>query len=175
MRMAEHDSSAVSIGTLARRTGCKVQTIRYYEQIGLMPPAARTGGNQRFYSGRHAARLAFIRHARELGFPLDAVRTLLDISDNPERSCEAADEIARSQLREVDSRIERLEALRAELQRMLRQCRRNKVADCRVIEALADHSHAHCLTPDHGDPSPPAAGRRVRTTRNGAGRRPKAR
>ncbi len=167
--MAAERESPSSIGTLARRTGCKVQTIRYYEQIGLMPPAARSVGNQRFYSDKHAQRLAFIRHARELGFPLDAVRTLLDISDNPECSCEAADEIARAQLREVDSRIERLEALRAELQRMLRQCRRNKVADCRVIEALADHSHAHCLSHDHGDPSPPAAGRRRAAT--GARRR----
>ena len=132
----------LTIGQLAAQTGCKVQTIRYYEQIALMPEAARTAGNQRRYGRLHLERLAFIRHSRELGFPLDAIRELLSLADDPERSCEAADRVARRQLEQVKSRILRLEALKAELERMIVQCRGGRIANCRVIEALA--SHASC-------------------------------
>ena len=142
-------SDDLTIGRLAREGGCKVQTIRYYEQIGLMPEPARTEGNQRRYGVRHAQRLAFIRHARELGFPLDAVRELLSLSDDQERSCAAADAIAKDHLVAVERRIARLNALKAELERMIEQCKGGRIADCRVIEVVADHSHAHCLT-DHG-------------------------
>jgi len=130
----------LTIGQLATETGCKVQTIRYYEQIALMPEAARTNGNQRRYGRWHLERLAFIRHSRELGFPLDAIRDLLALADDPEHSCEAADRIARRQLEQVESRIARLETLKAELQRMIRQCRGGLIANCRIIEALADHA-----------------------------------
>jgi len=140
-------SGSLSIGDLAGRTGCKVQTIRYYEQIGLMPPPGRTSGNQRFYGEPHADRLAFIRHSRELGFPLDAIRELLALSDNPNRSCEQADRIARAHLREVEARIASLAVLKTELERMVRQCKRGRIAECRVIEVLADH--AKCVTDDH--------------------------
>ena len=138
---------SLSIGDLARRTGCKVQTIRYYEQIGLMPRPGRTSGNQRFYSDSHADRLAFIRHSRELGFPLEAIRELLVLSDDPNRSCEQADRIARAHLREVKARIASLVVLKTELERMVRQCGRGRIADCRVIEVLADH--AKCVSNDH--------------------------
>ena len=104
-------SCGLSIGSLAERTGCKVQTIRYYEQIGLMPKPGRTSGNQRFYREVHVDRLAFIRHSRELGFPLDAIRELLELSDDPNRSCEQADRIARAHLREVETRIASLTVL----------------------------------------------------------------
>jgi DNA-binding transcriptional MerR regulator len=126
----------LTIGQLAAQTGCKVQTIRYYEQIALMPKAARTAGNQRRYGRLHLDRLAFIRHSRELGFPLDAIRELLSLTDNPERSCEAADRIARRQLDQVKTRILRLKALKVELERMIVQCRGGRIANCRVIEAL---------------------------------------
>lgn len=132
-------NAPLSIGQLARRTGCKVQTIRYYEQIGLMPPALRTEGNQRRFAQAHLERLAFIRHGRELGFPLSAIRELLRLGDNPNHSCDAADRIARDQLQQVESRIARLEALRSELQRISRQCRGGRMADCRIIKALASH------------------------------------
>jgi len=141
---------AVPIGELARRTGCKVQTIRYYEQIGLMPEAARTLGNQRIYGPAHSDRLAFIRHSRELGFPLDAIRQLLTLADDPNQPCATADRIAQEQLVAVENRIARLEALKAELERMVEQCRHGTIGHCRVIEVLADQSHAHCLHADHG-------------------------
>lgn len=146
---AEH-----SIGDLARETGCKVQTIRYYEQIGLMPEPIRTSGNQRRYDRRHAERLAFIRHSRQLGFPLEAIRDLLKLADNPNQTCEAADLIARVQLEQVMHRIERLQALRAELERMIEQCRHGTISECRVIEVLSDHSR--CLVDDHLAPEVPA-------------------
>lgn len=141
-------SDDITIGGLARGTGCKVQTIRYYEQIGLMPEPLRTAGSQRRYGPAHVARLAFIRHGRELGFPLDAIREFLSLADEPDRPCQAADRIARTQLRAVESRIARLQALKLELERMIKQCSGGKVSECRVIEVLADHSK--CVFDDHG-------------------------
>jgi DNA-binding transcriptional MerR regulator len=136
----------LTIGALAKRTGTKVQTIRYYEEIGLMPEAERTAGGQRRYGDAALDRLAFIRHARDLGFGLDAIRELLDLSDRPDRPCADVDAIARRHLSDVKRRIERLETLQLELNRMLTQCGEGRVADCRVLEVLRDH--AECLT-DH--------------------------
>lgn len=134
----------LTIGELAARTSCKIQTIRYYEQIGLMRNASRTTGNQRRFGQQHLERLAFIRHSRELGFSLEAIRELLNLADEPDRSCAAVDRIARRQLQQVESRIARLQALAIEFKRMIRRCRGGRIAECRIIEALADH--AHCST-----------------------------
>jgi len=139
----------LSIGTLARRTGTNVQTIRYYEQIGLMPVPGRSEGGQRRYGTLELDRLAFIRHSRQLGFSLEAIRELLDLSDSPERSCAQVDAVAQKQLREVEARIARLEALRVELQRMIGECRADRVANCRILEVLRDHEE--CLS-DHDRP-----------------------
>lgn len=141
----------LSIGELAAATGTKVQTIRYYEQIGLLPAPVRTAGNQRRYRSAQRERLAFIRHSRELGFGLDAIRELLDLSDRPHQPCETADRIAQAHLVEVETRITRLNALKAELESMVAQCAGGKVEHCRIIEVLADHAHTHCLTNDHID------------------------
>lgn len=149
------DGAVFSIGDLAGQTGTKVETIRYYEKAGLMPAVARTAGNHRAYTRAHISRLAFIRHSRALGFPLDSIRALLALSDDPGQSCAEVDAIAREHLAAVQGRIAQLQALQAELERMVRACGRGRVADCRVIEVLADQSHAHCLSPDHGvDPAP---------------------
>lgn len=137
----------LSIGDLSRGTGCKVQTIRYYEQIGLMPTPNRSMGNHRLYGRTHLHRLTFIRHSRELGFPLNTIRELLDLSDDPYRSCEQADRIAQAHLREVETRIASLTVLKTEFERMLRQCKRRRITECRVIEVLANH--AECATEDH--------------------------
>ena len=142
-------TSGFMIGQLARQTGCKVQTIRYYEQIGLMPEPLRTEGNQRRYGARHLERLGFIRHSRELGFSLGAIRELLDLADDPDRSCAAADAIARRQLQQVESRIARLGALRRELKRMIVQCRGGSIAECHDIEVLVDHG---LCSSDHTGP-----------------------
>jgi DNA-binding transcriptional MerR regulator len=150
----------LSIGALSRMAGCKVQTIRYYEQIGLMPAPGRTSGNQRAYGRTHANRLAFIRHSRELGFPLEAIRELLTLCDSPGRSCAKADSIAHEQLLEVDSRLLRLNALKKELERMIKQCRKRRIADCRIIEVLSDHNQ--CLSRDHLRPTQSDLGKQTR-------------
>ncbi|NOD78775.1 helix-turn-helix domain-containing protein [Ruegeria sp. HKCCD4332] len=138
----------LTIGTLGKKTGTKVQTIRYYEQIGLMPEPGRTEGGQRRYGHAELDRLAFIRHSRQLGFSLEAIRELLDLSDDPDRPCHEADSIARRQLKQIEQRMARLEALRTELERMVHECSGGNTSDCRVLEVLRDHSE--CLT-DHED------------------------
>ena len=138
----------LTIGTLGKKTGTKVQTIRYYEQIGLMPEPGRTEGGQRRYGDAELDRLSFIRHSRQLGFSLEAIRELLALSDDPNRPCHEADVIARRQLIQVEQRIARLEALRQELKRMVHECSGGNSSDCRVLEVLRDHSE--CLT-DHDE------------------------
>ena len=145
----------LTIGKLGAQAGVKVPTIRYYEQIGLLAQAERSSGNQRLYSRKATERLAFIRHARDLGFTLEAIRDLLSLSDNPDQPCAAADAIAQAQLAEVESRLTRLTALKAELERMVVQCAGGRIADCRVIEVLGDHSlcatehrHPEAVHPD---------------------------
>ena len=139
----------LTIGKLGEAAGVKVPTIRYYEQIGLLPEAERSAGNQRLYGRRTMDRLTFIRHARDLGFPLEAIRDLLSLSDRPDQSCAAADAIAQTQLAAVGARIGRLLALKAELERMVVQCAGGVIADCRVIEVLGDHSQCHSVHPHH--------------------------
>lgn len=127
----------LAIGELARRTSTKVETIRYYERIGLLSAPARTAGNYRAYSADDLGRLSFIRRSRDLGFSLDQVRTLLDLSDQRGRSCEAVDVLAREHRDEIDRKIADLRALRRELDSMIDQCRHGTVADCHIIEALS--------------------------------------
>ena len=137
----------LTIGKLGVATGVKIPTIRYYERIGLLPGAERSTGNQRLYTRAAQDRLAFIRHARDLGFTLEAIRDLLGLSDRPDQSCAEVDSIARAQLQAVESRIARLQALKTELERMVDQCAGGAISDCRVIEVLGNHKH--CAT-DHG-------------------------
>lgn len=137
-----------SIGHLSRQTGCKVTTIRYYERIGLLPEPRRSTGNTRVYDPIHRDRLAFIQHCRELGFAQSAVRELLDLTDHPDQSCAAVATIASTHLETVNQRIARLTALKSELEHMIANCRGGQIAQCRIVETLADHSHAHCAAKD---------------------------
>jgi DNA-binding transcriptional MerR regulator len=137
----------IPIGALSRETGVKVPTIRFYEQIGLLPSPPRTGSNRRAYGPEDVKRLRFIRHARELGFEVEAIRQLISLSRHPEQPCQGADAIAREHLAQIDHKIERLVALRAELQHMLDNCTQERIADCRVLEVLADHRE--CLREAH--------------------------
>jgi len=129
----------MKIGELARATGTNAETIRYYERIGLVRRPERTQSNYRDYSPTDAERLAFIRHARGLGFELGDVRSLIDLAEEPERDCGEADVIASRHLSAVEEKIARLERLRDELKRMISQCRGGKVASCQILEALGDH------------------------------------
>ncbi|MGV8838856.1 MAG: MerR family transcriptional regulator [Bauldia sp.] len=137
----------VSIGDAAVRSGVKVPTIRYYEQIGLLPAPPRSDSNRRRYFASDLHRLAFIRHARELGFEVAAIRTLLALQDDPSQPCATADTVAKARLLEVEQRIRSLTALKAELEVMVEGCRHGKVEECRVIEILADHGK--CMQPHH--------------------------
>jgi Cu(I)-responsive transcriptional regulator len=130
-------SGHLAIGELGRLTDTKVETIRYYEHIGLLAAPARTAGNYRAYGPEHLNRLSFVRRSRDLGFSLDQVRALLDLSDDRERPCDAIDAIAKEHLAEVDRKITDLRALRRELSNMINQCRCGTVAECRIIEALS--------------------------------------
>ena len=140
-------SNPLAIGALATATGVKVPTIRYYENIGLLPVPSRTENNRRLYDDATVRRLRFIRHARELGFEVDAIRQLLDLSDQPDRPCREVDAIAQRHLADIESRIVRLRALKTEVSRMIKQCAQGTVADCRVIDALAHHEH--CVHDEH--------------------------
>lgn len=127
-----------TIGDLAREVGVKVVTIRYYERIGLLPAVRRSGrGAYRRYGEAERRRLGFIRRARDLGFTLDQVRTLLDLARQRDRDCAEVDAIARGHLAEVERKIASLSALRRDLRRVIESCRRGTVADCRIIEALS--------------------------------------
>lgn len=126
-----------SIGELASATDTKVETIRYYERVGLLPKPKRTAGNYRSYEADHLGRLSFIRRARDLGFSIDQVRNLLGLADQKERSCETVDAIARQHLVEVDRKIADLKGLRRELDAVIRQCHHGTIADCRILDALA--------------------------------------
>jgi DNA-binding transcriptional MerR regulator len=137
----------ITIGEAARQSGVKVPTIRYYESIGLLGTPSRSEGNQRAYEQSDLDRLTFIRHARELGFEIEAIRTLLSLQDNPLQPCASADAIAKARLVEVKQRIRSLTALKAELEMMVEGCGHGRVDQCRVIEVLADHGqcthHSH--------------------------------
>ena len=130
-----------SIGTLAKRTGVKVPTIRYYEQVGLLSEPDRTAGNQRRYGQAEVERLGFIKHARDLGFPIEAISSLISLNDHPDRSCAEATEIAQRQLVDVREKIASLVRLEGELARIADGCSGAGVADdCYVLASLADHA-----------------------------------
>lgn len=129
----------LTIGNLSRRTGVKVPTIRYYEQMGLIAPAERSEGNQRRYGRSERERLSFIKHARDLGMTIESIRELIDLSAHPERPCDQADRIASEQLKSVRDRIEKLRRLEHELERISTRCSGDQIRDCYVIRALANH------------------------------------
>lgn len=129
---------SLTIGELSRQAQVKIPTIRYYEQIGLLPTPARTEGQQRRYSSAEVRQLNFIRHARELGFEVEAIRQLLGLANDPDRSCGEVHDITRAHLDDVNDKIARLIALRDELEAMV-ACDHKRISECRIIEVLADH------------------------------------
>jgi DNA-binding transcriptional MerR regulator len=127
----------LTIGKLAGATGTKVETIRYYEQIGLLPEPERSAANYRTYDESHLRRLSFIRRARDLGFSIDQVRELMGLANLRDQSCMAVDVIANQHRAAITRKITDLTALAGELDALIESCSRNTVADCRIIEALA--------------------------------------
>lgn len=135
------DSRELSIGDLAKATGTKVVTIRYYEKIGLLPVPPRTTGNYRAYDTGHMHRLRFIRRCRDLGFTLDQVRDLLSLSNREDQDCAEVDLIAAAHLAAVERKLADLALLADELRRIISRCQGGgRIADCRIIEALSPAS-----------------------------------
>ena len=128
-----------SIGELSRRTGVKIPTIRYYEQMELIDAPERSAGNQRRYTKEGLSRLSFIRHSRDLGFSIEDIKELLELSQHPEKPCHDAHGIAVQHLKNVQDRIAKLRRLERELTRVSK-CDADSMAECAVIETLADHS-----------------------------------
>ncbi len=126
-----------TVGQLARITDTKAVTIRYYEQIGLLPTASRNSSGYRQYSYEERDRLLFIRRSRALGFSLDDVRQLLGFSDHRQASCAAVDAKVAEQLEQVRLRIRDLQGLEQELQRLLSCCHGGMIEECRIIESLS--------------------------------------
>lgn len=130
------------IGELAKATGTKAETIRYYEREGILPAADRTDSNYRDYADAHLVTLTFVRRARELGFSMAQVRELLALSDHNEKPCQDVDRLVQQQLAEVERKIVDLTALRDELGEMLRSCDADKIGECQIIESLGRHAVA---------------------------------
>ena len=129
-----------SIGELSRRTNVKVPTIRYYEESGLLDAPERTEGNQRRYDVAGLERLSFIKHARDLGFSIEAIAALIELQGHPDRSCAEATDIASSQLADVRAKMKRLRALEKELARISKGSDGDGLSgDCYVLASLADH------------------------------------
>jgi len=140
---------ALTIGQLGQATDTKVETIRYYEKIGLLPAPRRTAANYRSYTPEHLQRLGFIRRARELGFAIEEVRELLKLAAHGERPCEEVDQLVAHHLEATERKIAALTRLRRELRQTRNSCEGGRIAECRVIQALSPAPAARPRAPRH--------------------------
>lgn len=141
-QMSDAGAMHMAIGALSRSAGCKVETVRYYERIGMLPAPPRTAGGHRVYDREHLRRLGFVRRARALGFTLPQVRALLRLVDGPDGTCEDVNEIALSHLSEVRRKMADLRRIEGVLSAMAGRCAGGEVPDCPVVDALfAASSH----------------------------------
>ncbi len=126
----------LSIGALSKATGCNIETIRYYERIGLLPKPPRTQGGHRQYDEPELKRLTFVRRSRALGFTLDEIRGLLGLVDGGDYTCGEVKAITLDHLEEIRRKIADLTRLETVLRDMAAECEGGTVPDCPVIEAL---------------------------------------
>lgn len=134
-------------GALAAQTGCNLETIRYYERIGLLPPPPRSPGGHRLYGPELAKRLNFVRRSRELGFTIEEIRGLLRLVDGGSYTCAQVEQMALAQIGEIRRKIADLERLETVLRQMAARCSGGEVPECPIIDALFD-------APVALDPSP---------------------
>ena len=127
---------SLKIGELARQTGVKVETIRWYEKVGLIAAPARTEGNYRAYDTTALSRLSFIKRARDLGFSLDQIRALMTLAGDENRDCASVDAVAREHLADIDRKLADLASLRGHLATLIESCSGGVVGDCRILDAL---------------------------------------
>lgn len=130
-----NDATVLTIGSLAHHSGVKIETIRYYERIGLIAPAARTTAGQRRYGPRDVERLTFIRRARGLGFSLDDIAALSRLAEDAASACADVEAIARRHLDQVRERISALQAMERALSQTVETCGSGK-PECPVLESL---------------------------------------
>jgi len=126
----------IAIGELSRRTNCNIETVRYYERIGLLPTPARRG-RYRLYGGEDVGRLAFVRRSRGLGFTLDEVRALLGLAAGGGGACAEVREIAAKHLAEVQAKVADLQAMERVLADAVRGCDAGETPGCPLIDVLA--------------------------------------
>ena len=129
--------TGMPIGALSRATGCNIETVRYYERVGVLPPPQRSKNGRRAYQPDDARRLLFVRRARDLGFPLDDVRDLLALADR-ERSCRDVRRLAAAHLELVRGKIADLRRMETILARTVRHCRDGNTLDCPILNALRE-------------------------------------
>ena len=125
------------IGELARLTGCQSETVRFYEQKGLLPLPVRSQANYRLYDASHAERLHFIRRCRSLGMSLEEVQTLLDFQDHPDKSCSGVNDLVDRHIVEIERQIDELHTLQAELTELRSRCDAARPAgQCAILKQL---------------------------------------
>ena len=135
------DIMNIQIGEFAKRTACPIQTIRYYEREGLLPPPDRSSGNFRLYSERHIERLQFILHCRSLDMPLNDVRTLLRYRERPDEDCGAVNTLLDKHIEEVERRIEALGVLKHHLCALRETCSDGRATEaCGILQGLSEGS-----------------------------------
>jgi MerR family mercuric resistance operon transcriptional regulator len=128
----------LSIGSLSERAAVNIETIRYYERIGILPKPPRSTGGHRLYGHEHQQRLIFIRRSRELGFSLDQIRELLGLSGGGRRlTCAKVKDITEQHIADIHRRVKDLRRLERVLSGMAAQCRGDEVLDCPILHALA--------------------------------------
>jgi len=136
--MRNHVSvSGLKRGELAKRTGCNLETIRYYEKIGLLPEPARNANGYRVYDDAHADRLHFVLRGRELGFAIEEIRGLLELVEGGNQTCAEVKARTELHLASVRAKIADLQRIEAVLSRTAAQCSGDLVPECPIIEALA--------------------------------------
>ena len=131
----------MKIGAAAAASGCHIETIRYYERIGLLPHPARSISGYREYRPEEVDRLRFITRGRELGFSLDEIRSLLTLSDDPTLPCRDVDQLARHHLADVRQRLRELRRIAQELERTIASCAGGKRGQCAILGALSRRSN----------------------------------
>lgn len=126
----------MKISEAAAASGCHLETIRYYERVGLVSPPERTLSGYRAYSQGDVERLRFVSRGRELGFSLDEIRSLLRLNDDPAMSCCDVDAIARTHLSDIRGRIVELQRVASELERVIADCAGGKRGQCTILGTL---------------------------------------
>jgi MerR family mercuric resistance operon transcriptional regulator len=133
----------LSIGELSRLTGVNIETVRYYERIGMMPPPPRTASGRRVYDATHRRTLAFIRRSRELGFSLDEIRALIRLGGPEKATCREVREVAAHHLEDIRAKIVDLRKLERLLAKTVAQCSGKMVPDCPVLDVLDTERPKH--------------------------------